>query len=234
MLSYLLKEVLPTDELEILRVISHALFYAVSDGVLIRVSNGKELVDNVEGQKVHGPPIKRVYVPEGSRAHIVHAVHGELGHAGQTNTAEIVKSMFDWPTVRRDTVQLVKHCSNCQFHAPQAPSAPIQGHLRADHCGHVVAMDVLHLAKSTKCARYMLIVIDVFSRFAVGVILSDLKSETVARALRDDVLKHGWGRPDQWVCDGASDFKAELKAGITAWAALRAMAAVTRSQQTLF
>jgi hypothetical protein len=32
----LLKEVLPTDELEILRVISHAPFYAVSEGVLIR------------------------------------------------------------------------------------------------------------------------------------------------------------------------------------------------------
>ena len=114
----------------------------------------------------------------------------------------------------------MKHCFNCQFHAPKAPSAPIQGHLRADHCGQVVAMDVLHLAKSTKCAGYMLIVIDVFSRFAVGVILPGLKSETVARALRDDMLKHGWGRPDQWVCDGASYFKAEVKAGITAWAAL--------------
>ena len=171
-----------------------------------------------------------MYVPEGSRAQIVHAVHEELGHAGQTNTAEVVKSMFDWPTVHRDTVQLVKHCSNCQFHAPKAPSAPIQGHLRADHCGQVVAMDVLHLAKGTKCAGYMLIIIDVFSRFAVGVILPDLKSETIARALRDDVLKHGWGRPDQWVCDGASYFKAEVKAGITAWAALQRVSAPHHSE----
>ena len=122
-------------------------------------------------------------------------MHEELGHAGQTNTVEVVKTMFDWADVHRDTVQLVRHCSNCQFRAPKAPSAPIQGHLRADRCGHVVAMDVLHLAKGTKCAGYMFIVIGVFSRFAVGVILSDLKSETVARALRNDVLKHGWGRP---------------------------------------
>ena len=82
-------------------------------------------------------------------------------------------------------------------------------------------MGVLHLVKGTKCSGYMLIVIDTFSRFAVGVTLSDLKSETVARALRDDVLKHGWGRPEQWVCGGASYFKAEVKAGITAWAALQ-------------
>ena len=62
MLTYLLKEVLPIDELEILKVISHAPFHAVSDGILIRVGKGKELVRKADGQKVHGPPIKRVYV----------------------------------------------------------------------------------------------------------------------------------------------------------------------------
>ena len=61
-------------------------------------------------------------------------------------------------------------------------------------------------------------------------ILPDLKSETVARALRDDVLKHGWGRPEQWVCDGASYFKAEVKAGITAWAALQRVSAPHHSE----
>ena len=65
-------------------------------------------------------------------------------------------------------------------------------------------MDILHLSKDTDCGGYMLIVIDVFSRYAVGVILKDLKSLIVATALRDDILKHGWGRPDEWVFDGHS------------------------------
>ena len=60
MMAYLLKEELPTDELEILRVVSHVAFYAMSDGVLIRVGQGKKLVGKVEGQNVHGSPIKRV------------------------------------------------------------------------------------------------------------------------------------------------------------------------------
>ena len=46
----------------------------------------------------------------------------------------------------------------------------------------------------------------------------------------DDVLKHGWGRPDQWVCDGASYFKAEVKAGIAAWAALQRVSAPHHSE----
>ena len=44
------------------------------------------------------------------------------------------------------------------------------------------------------------------------------------------MLKHGWGRPDQWVCDGASYFKAEVKAGIAAWAALQRVSAPHHSE----
>ena len=55
--------------------------------------------------------------------------------------------------------------------------------------------------------------------------MKDLKSVTVATALRDDILKHGWGRPDEWVFDGASYFGAEITAGITAWAALTRVSA---------
>ena len=52
----------------------------------------------------------------------------------------------------------------------------------------------------------MLILIDVFSRYAMGVIVPDLKSLTIATALRDDILKHAWGKPEKWVTDGASYF----------------------------
>jgi len=78
-------------------------------------------------------------------------------------------------------------------------------------------MDVLHLKRvDAKATGYMLMVIDVFSRYATGVPLDDLKSETIARALRDDVLKNGWGKPEEMVYDGASYFKAEVLAGLQA------------------
>ena len=48
---------------------------------------------------------------------------------------------------------------------------------------------------------------------------------TIATALRDDILKHRWGRPDKWVFDGASYFGAKVTAGITAWTALTRVSA---------
>ena len=79
-------------------------------------------------------------------------------------------------------------------------------------------MDILHLAKDTKCSGYMIVVIDVFSRYAVGTIVPNSKSETVVIALRNNILVHSWSRPEEWVFDGASYFKAEVTASIEAWA----------------
>ena len=230
MITHLTTEALPSDELEILKVVSLAPFYAVEQNVLIKLEKGKVLADKAKGTTTHGPPVKRIYVPEGLRSKLIQAVHEEVGHAKKHGTYEIVKSLFDWPTIHKDTVDLIKLCPKCQLHAKRAPEAPIMGHLRAEHPGQVVAMDILHLAKDTKCSGYMLIVIDVFSRYAMGTIIPDTKSETVAKALRDDILKHAWGRPDLWVCDGASYFNAEVKSSIAAWGSLMKVSAPHHSE----
>ena len=71
---------------------------------------------------------------------------------------------------------------------------------------------------------------DVFSRYAIGTIVPDFKSEIVARALRDIILVHSWGRPEEWVFDGDSYFKAEVTASIEAWGALTKVSAPHHSK----
>ena len=80
MSAFLTKGVLPSDELEILRAIANAPFYAVDDGTLVRVTKGKALkppADETDTPSVdtikNAPPVKRIYVPEGMRAQIVNA-----------------------------------------------------------------------------------------------------------------------------------------------------------------
>ena len=110
-----------------MRVMTHAPFYQMSDDTLIRIGKEKKLVGTVEGETVYGPPVKRIYIPKGTRSKVVHAVHAELGHAGQSNTANMAESMFAWPALHRDTKTLVKHCGNCQFRAAKAPASPHTG-----------------------------------------------------------------------------------------------------------
>ena len=52
--------------------------------------------------------------------------------------------------------------------------------------------------------------------YTIGTVVPALKSEAVAKALRDNILVHSWDRPAEWMSDGASYFKAEVTASIEA------------------
>ena len=71
MTAFLTKEVLPSDEIEVLRTIANASFYAVDEGTLVRVTKGKALKPPGDGPDIssvdtikNAPPVKRIYVPE--------------------------------------------------------------------------------------------------------------------------------------------------------------------------
>ena len=82
MREYLLNSTLPSDEIETLAVMLSAPFYAVEEGVLIRITKGKRLAPKPgETCVTCGPPLKRVHVPPGIRARVIHAVHEELARA---------------------------------------------------------------------------------------------------------------------------------------------------------
>ena len=81
MREYLLNSTLPSDEIETLAVMLTAPFYAIEQGILVRVTKGKCLVPKRgEPCVTHGLPLRRVHVSLGIRARVVHAVHEELVH----------------------------------------------------------------------------------------------------------------------------------------------------------
>jgi hypothetical protein len=206
-------KVLPCDELEIMCMLRLAPQYALStEGILVKLRPDATLGD----AKLPCKPA--IHVPPGLRGKVIRLAHEEKGHAGNKRTYWAIKERFDWTGMQADTTRYLSTCGPCQRNAAAPSKAPIAGHLLADRCGQRVCMDVLHLKRvDAKATGYMLMVIDVFSRYATGVPLKDLKSETIAAALRDDVLKHGWGKPEEMVYDGASYFKAEVLAGLQAW-----------------
>ena len=65
--------------------------------------------------------------------------------------------------------------------------------------------------------KYMLTVMDIFSRYGDAVPLTAATTLEVTIALRDVVLPNGWGRPEMRVIDGGSEFKAELTEALEAW-----------------
>ena len=72
MSAFLTKEVLPSDEIEVLRTIANAPFYAVDDGTLVRVTKGKALKPPADGPDISSvdtakgaPPCETYLCPRG-------------------------------------------------------------------------------------------------------------------------------------------------------------------------
>jgi hypothetical protein len=96
MREYLLNSALPSDEIETLAVMLSAPFYAIEQGILVRITKGKRLAPRPgEAGIAYGPPLKRVHVPPGVRARVIHAVHEELGHAGRDSTYRTINPRID-------------------------------------------------------------------------------------------------------------------------------------------
>ena len=92
MRGYMLDGALPSGELETLAVMRAAPFCVVEENTLVGLTKGKRLASKPgETEVTYSPPLKRIYVPAGISAKVIHAVHEELGHAGRDDMYSTIK-----------------------------------------------------------------------------------------------------------------------------------------------
>nr|XP_025665276.1 uncharacterized protein LOC112763957 [Arachis hypogaea] len=113
-LQYLFDGTLPPDPKEGKRIKREAANYTVVAGQLYKRGFSQPLLKCVE--------------PENT-GYILHEIHeGCCGHhiGGKTLAQKVIKAGYFWPTVIRDSIQIVKSCDKCQRHANIHQAAPHQ------------------------------------------------------------------------------------------------------------
>lgn len=128
----------------------------------------------------------KLVIPSNIRDKILHENHDVplASHAGSKKTLARIQSRFYWPKMAKDVVRYVKICEVCQAtkHStvvlkgemvqPKDPGAPWQ----------MIALDLAGpLPRSKKGHNFLLVVMDVFSKF---VLLHPLKNATSAPILK--------------------------------------------------
>jgi transposase InsO family protein len=119
-----------------------------------------------------------------------------------------------WPGIRRAVRLFIAACEACGTYQklPRKPRAEL-GRLQATAKFDVVAVDVFggrdSLPLSVNGNRLVLVAIDLFTRYAVGVPLPDQRAETVANA-----ILHNWilvfGPPKNLHSDQGTNFESDL------------------------
>jgi hypothetical protein len=155
----------------------------------------------------------KLVVPSGLKREVLQYVHDARtgGHPGQRNTLLKCRMSFYWPDMSRDCLLYVKSCSVCNQN--KKPSRRQRAAMVNYHSG--VPFDRVHLdilgplTTSDTSSRYVLVMIDQFTKWIECVALGDQTAESVARTFVNDWVAR-LGVPTFVHTDRGSNFESSL------------------------
>ena len=136
----------------------------------------------------------RVVVPESLRKCVLKAHHNSqlAGHQGSRRTFEQIAASFYWPGMAKDVKLWVRACLACaKRKTPRPKRAGLREVKQSTYPGQTIAIDIWGpMMESPEGNKWVLTMIDHFTKWPVAVPIPDHKAETIAKA----ILRH-------WVCE---------------------------------
>jgi len=149
---------------------------------------------------------------------ILESVHNaEVGHGGVERTLELIvqlrakeprlnEILDNWYTKRADTKRFVKQCPICQ---------KVKSHQLLKYTPHYVlntygifdnvSIDTIYMPENSRGVKYLLVLIDSFSRYLGVYPISDLSAQTALEVMIK--WMSDFGIPSHLCCDNGSQFR---------------------------
>jgi len=107
-------------------------------------------------------------VPEKMESHVLYWYHNEMGHCGLGKMLEALRRTYWFPNSRQKCEEHIRNCLKCISFSPG--SGKLEGVLYPISKGHI-PFEMIHVDhfgpvdKQVACKKYVLVVIDAFSKF---------------------------------------------------------------------
>lgn len=152
----------------------------------------------------------RVLVPFRKRNEIIKSYHYSLGHIGITKCLDILKKSYYWPGMTLDTKLFINKCQNCKTAKDNFPQkAQIQPSLPSMPFDRI-AIDITGpFAPSCTGHRYILGIIDYYSKFPMLIPLKTIDSRSIAEAILTRWISV-FGAPNYLHSDRGANFESEV------------------------
>ena len=175
-------------------------------------------VNDPEKPVVH---VRRV-VPESLYRSVLSLYHDSVwsgAHMGREKTFNRINRDFFWYGMRKYISLYVKTCKVCQLYKKNPKhdktgftSKSKLGHLDAEYFWDMVSIDIWGPVQSSKRGnRYLLTMVDGYTKFSIVIPLSSITAEAVVYALRSEVFKY-FGIPRRLHSDNGPQFVSEVLA----------------------
>ena len=181
------------------RLLSHWRRLSLSDGVVCR---------NIKDSLTHDI-LQQVVVPLDQTKALWEAYHSEMGHQGVERTMSLLRRKFYWPGMEETVTSWTRTCPRCVLRkakpesraplVPIVPKAPM----------NIVSMDFLTLSRPTDRYQNILVITDLFTKYAWAIPTSDQTAITTARALWNNVIQP-FGCPETFHSDQGPNFESKV------------------------
>ena len=151
----------------------------------------------------------KLVVPQELRKKALQFGHENLsGHLGRKKTIDSLEMYFYWPSLRSDVQTFVKECITCQVHKdgptlqhPFQPLPPVHKPLER------ISIDLTDMMSGSNGYRYVLTVIDHYSRFVKFYPLRTKTTDEVSKHFK--IYLNDFGVPKSVILDNGGEFTSQ-------------------------
>jgi len=154
-----------------------------------------------------------IVVPKDLREKIIRLHHDipTAGHGGIKKTMFRIQGTFYWPKMKEDVNTFIRTCDACCKRSDYGKNrAPLGSFQEPTEFAYRLSCDIVGPMPLTRSSnKYILTVIDHFTRFGIFIALPDQTAETIAQALIHRVFTK-IGIPMELITDQGSNFTSDL------------------------
>ncbi|MCP4986116.1 MAG: transposase family protein [Colwellia sp.] len=148
-----------------------------------------------------------VYVPLRLRNNLLCSIHIEA-HFGGYKMFDRMCSQYWWPTMKRDAKLEAYKCDKCKvFNSKRQPVPPEQLEIKATFPMEKLCTDILKLQKSENGCRYLLTVIDVYTRYVWAKPVNEMNTNSITKFL--EKIFSQFSPPTQLITDNGTQYTAK-------------------------
>ncbi len=123
-------------------------------------------------------------VPERYRYEVLHHLHNRLGHLGQKRVIKIAVKKFEWPGMRGEIEKFIASCPQCQVFKGNRPTMRFElQSFEVSRPNQVVQIDFEQLPLTSSGYRYVLTIIDHYTKYAEAYKLRSITAKKAANAI---------------------------------------------------